>query len=512
MMARSLSLLLQRDTLAELARYVPHENPDDMLIFNPLPYEREIYGCIAPALANPRGRMEDSVSSRQHLDRTKQHRWHEEDLAQQAPESRLLVPPTRVPPFGYRVVKRSDLLTENPILAQSDSATIENHRFRLTVNREQGGIISLYDDLLNWEWINQEHDFRLNQLVQEQVADSDHPQPRHLQYKNPWPVDDVEIPSGWHPDWPVQRMTAHEVVSHRVYETALGFVILQELHLEGVDGNISQRLYLPHHADFIECESSWHMGLTTHPEAFYLLFPFHVPDATVRYDIGGQPVIPGTEQLPGVCRDYFTAQGWVDFSNNRLGMTVALPENPMFQLGDFHFGHYQQTFQLESPTLLGWVTNNYWETNFRAHQPGLVTTRYRLYPHANGFDEAAAHRAGLDALHDTPLLQTMGEAKQDVQLVAESGSLLVLPEPPILTLHLKPHENGLIIRLFNASDNDQHVNIWSGLLTIQQAQLCDLFGNPQTGLAVVDGAISLEILARRIVVLKLNVVYGRSFK
>jgi hypothetical protein len=54
---------------------------------------------------------------------------------------------------------------------------------------------------------------------------------------------------------------------------------------------------------------------------------------------------------------------------------VAMPENPMVQLGDFHFAHNQAEFSWSGPMLLGWVTNNYWETNFRPHQPGRVHAR-----------------------------------------------------------------------------------------------------------------------------------------
>ena len=46
------------------------------------------------------------------------------------------------------------------------------------------------------------------------------------------------------------------------------------------------------------------------------------------------------DQIPGVCRDYFTVQQWVDFSNDALGVTIATPDNPLVQLGDFHYADY----------------------------------------------------------------------------------------------------------------------------------------------------------------------------
>ena len=46
-----------------------------------------------------------------------------------------------------------------------------------------------------------------------------------------------------------------------------------------------QRVLLPHDADHIECQSEWQMGLTAHPEATYLLFPFDLPGAQPRFDV-----------------------------------------------------------------------------------------------------------------------------------------------------------------------------------------------------------------------------------
>ena len=254
------------------------------------------------------------------------------------------------------------------------------------------------------------------------------------------------------------------------------------------------------------------MGLNVHPEATYVLYPFNVPGATARLDLGGQPIAAGADQLPGVCRDYFTAQGWVDFSNGELGVTVAAPENPMVQLGDFHFAHDQTEFALERAMLLGWVTNNYWETNFRAHQPGRVHARYRIKPYSGSFNELQAHRFGLEAANPQPLFQQLGEPERHPPLLPDTGALLLLPEDvspgsPVLTLHIKAAERrpGVILRLFNASDEAQPAEIRSGILRILSAQSCDLLETPQESIEVQNGTVSLNVPARRVTTVLLNV-------
>jgi alpha-mannosidase len=193
-------------------------------------------------------------------------------------------------------------------------------------------------------------------------------------------------------------------------------------------------------------------------------------------------------------------------------VTVAIPENPMVQLGDFHFAHNQAECALERAMLLGWVTNNYWETNFRAHQPGRVQARYRIKPYRGGFNERQAHRFGLEAAYSQPLFQHLGEPEGHSPLLPEVGALLRLPqtispESPVLTLHVKAAERrpGVVVRLFNASDQDQPAEIGSGVLRILNAQWCDLLETPQDSLEVKNGTVTLNVPARRVTAVLLNV-------
>jgi alpha-mannosidase len=268
-------------------------------------------------------------------------------------------------------------------------------------------------------------------------------------------------------------------------------------------GKISQRVLVPDFADHIEFQSEWQMGTTIHPEATYLLFPFNIPNAQARFDIGGMPVRPHLDQIPGSCRDYFTVQGWVDFNNGERGVTIATPENPMVQLGDFHFAHDQQEITLERALFLGWVTNNYWETNFPGAQPGTVTARYAILPYAGDFDESRAHRFASESEHARPLVQHLGEPAASEQLPA-TGTLLHLPEPPILTINLRAETDSILVTLFNASDEPQTATIRGEALSIVSAAECGLFGDAEKVIQVEKNSLAVDVAPRRVGVVRLK--------
>ena len=507
--ARSLSLLLQREALADLAQHVARTAADDLLVFNPLPWPRTLFGHVDVSSANPRGTADDTASGR--------HYQGHSATATGINAGRVpplmannwgdYLPPTPVPAFGYVSVPRS-AVQHVRLEPSGNEPVIENHRYRVRFDTATGGVISLYDKQLDWEWVDGDAGRPLHSFVHETVAGADpsDPKPREWQYKTDW-LCTVDSPPGWQHGWAAARTGPTAVLSHKVYQTPLGVAVEQELAHPQV-GRLVQRVFLPAAADWVDCEAEWDMGISDFPEATYVAFPFHLPGATARLNVGGAVIEPGRDQLPGTCRDYFTVQDWLDFNNGERGVVVGLPDNPLVQLGDFHFADDQQTFTLERAQLLGWVTNNYWMTNFQAAQPGRVHARYRLWPYAGAFDEARGHRCGAEAAHARLVVQHLGEPPAATTPWPAAGALLALPAAPVLTLQVQAGSapDAVRVRLWNASDAPVDAEIGSGLLRVQAAALCDLFGHPGAALAVSAGSVHLALPPRQVATVQLTVV------
>jgi alpha-mannosidase len=486
----SYSQLLHRDALAEIARQVRGGSPDDLLVFNPLPWQRTISGAVSPLTLNPRGLAHDDLAGRHYQG----HFSDPTEIGAHQSDEHFSLPPLSVPGFGYTVVPRVAILKTRAVTTTSESAQVENQRFRIVFNRERGGIVSLYDKHLQYEWVDDGSPYPFLMFVHEQVADRAHPFPRHLLNEMDWRTS-VETVRAWKPNWRALRTIPERLLSHQVYHTPLGWSVEQAFCHPAVE-NLKIRLFLPAEDDFIECEAQWQMGLETHPEATYLVFPFNLPNATARFDVGGLSVRPQDDQLPGVNRDYFTTQKWVDFCDERRGVTIATPINPLCQLGDFHFAHNQGRFELPRATFLGWVTNNYWECNFPYHQPGTIVARYRIQPYDGAFDEIRAYRFGQETAFAQPACQHLGETADDKNLPTQE-QFLQLPEGKIQTLQARALEAGkLSLRLLNITDSPQTAVIGSGIARIMRAWTCDLFNQPLSELTVSDGSLRLSIPPR----------------
>lgn len=120
------------------------------------------------------------------------------------------------------------------------------------------------------------------------------------------------------------------------------------------------------------------------PEAVLYRFPFALERPRVRVSVpwGSYDVDEG--QLPGACRNYLTAERWVDLADDRGGVTIVTVDAPLFQLGGIRTDPIVAGWveHLEtSGTFLSYVMNNYWETNYRAAQDGAHEFRYALKPH-----------------------------------------------------------------------------------------------------------------------------------
>ncbi len=489
--ARSLSLMMQRDGIAELAQYIPAQEGDALLVYNPLPWARQIIAPISGMVANEnlRGMRDDAVSSRHNQDRMAQ-------------STKWWAPDVEVPANGYTVIRRDQLVQEANDLESSDAEVVENAYHRLTFDKVRGGLKSWYDKTLNRELVDSESSLPFGNVIYERPLEPASDNPRRTFYKR-FDLDTER--EGWETDWKAKRWSASAVTNHKVTRLPIGWMVTQTLTVPELASPVTTRVFLPDHQPWVQFESAWMMGLNPQPEATYIAMPFALPQPTARFDLGGQPVEVERDQILNSCKDYFTTQNWVDLSGTDWGITIACPENPMVQFGDFTYGRDLRERKIDKGLFLGWTTNNYWETNFRAHQPGKVTARYVVLPHSGTFNEQQAHHFGLE--HSMPLIaQSRFEYPLTNASLPRSTNLLELPQSPILTLHTLPDgQGGLLIRLLNASDNPQQAVIGSGLLKIRTAEVCDLFGQPTQDLTVSNGTITVEIEPRRTSVIRLDV-------
>lgn len=484
----------------------------DVLLYNPLPWDREVSGPVSQYVVDPRGDPADGISGRHYQDRT-------------VPEYlRYRLPVTTVPGYGYAIVDRDDLVEFDRASAPfEESAVVETDRYRIEFDRERGGIASWYDATHDCEWVERSAPSPLAGFVHEEVADRNHDDPRRLLYRLPEDVDDwagavgglLDTESGWQTGWHARRRRATEVLRHRIYETPAGYEVCQRLSAPGVDGPVELVVRVPERGDAVTVEATWTMTQETRPEATYLAFPFDLEGSQARVDVGNQAVRTGVDQLDGSCHDYYVAQRWVDVSNGDRGVTVCCPINPMVQFDDFSFGDDADSAGFGNGTVLGWVTNNYWETNWPASQPGQVRARYHLVPHGE-FSEADAHRYGREAEHARPVVQTLGETPVSDADLPRSGSLLDLPDPPAVVVQLKPDgvetdlyrlveatldgeptDGAMQLVVQNAADTPTTASVGSGLLTVCDVEPLSLLGG-ETGdkLSVKGGAVNVDLEPR----------------
>ncbi|HID22747.1 MAG TPA: hypothetical protein EYP14_10150, partial [Planctomycetaceae bacterium] len=226
------------------------------------------------------------------------------------------------------------------------------------------------------------------------------------------------------------------------------------------------------------------------PESVHFGFDLNVPAGLIRLDIPWAVIRPETDQLPGACKNYFTVGRWVDVSNQRLGLTCAVIDAPMLEVGAIRVDVPRPIGQPEAwvkhlePTqrFFSYVMNNYWETNYKADQEGPTVFRYALRPHGP-FDPADCARFGIE--RSQPLIAVPADPAQPTR-----GSMLTIEPTSVIVTMLRPSSNGraFILRLFNASDKPAVARLQWAEPQPTAVSLCDQYHRPTKRL---KGAVQL---------------------
>jgi len=204
-------------------------------------------------------------------------------------------------------------------------------------------------------------------------------------------------------------------------------------------------------------------------EGVHFGFPFNASLGKTTLDAGYGSMQYLTDQLPGSNMDYLYARRWIDVSAADKGLQWMLLDGPLVEPGgmmDERLTMRQsykewKTEGKPTATWFSYVMNNYWYTNYKADQEGIVHFRYALRPHGmiNGSEMEQAASA-----FTQPLIAL--QVKNDATL---PKGLFELTNNRVAVTSITPQEDGsYIVRLFNPEQAVQQTAIvWQGLKPVQ---------------------------------------------
>ncbi|MBN1124803.1 MAG: hypothetical protein JXA82_07340, partial [Sedimentisphaerales bacterium] len=350
-------------------------------------------------------------------------------LSQKLSDGGVVFIAQNIPPLGscvYTIQSGNPPATEEESKIIIGDSTISNGRITVKINPDTGAIAGLHHKELGADFAANGDDIGLNDFFY--VAGRDPKEPKrngkpHIRVKEEGPlVASLLIES----DAPGCESLVREVTV-----------------FEGLD-HVAVR-------DTLDRKNVYNQ------EGLHFAYDFHVPDGVVRMETPWAVVRPELDQMAGACKNYFTVQRWVDVSNADCGITWATPDAPMMEVGSITNDPRSSVGWIKTlePTtrLYSYVMNNYWETNYKASQPGETTFEYALLPHGK-YDQAAATRFGAERgnpLVIVPVTQKAGSL----------DSMFTLSTSDVIVSTVKPADTGtaLVIRLYNPTSSHQRMSL-----------------------------------------------------
>ncbi len=404
--------------------------------------------------------------------------------------------PFRLEPFSWQVIPWPQL-TPAPACesVKTGSDFIETDFYRLTFEPATGRVSGLFDKRQKRDLIPRDAAWGFFQLVHERPSDNQ---------RRSFHVRSVEGErygrTGWKPDWAATRTSYTGPVKCSIRKHARAASLMIDAAAEGLT-NFQQRITLDADSPLIDVQIRFLKQDVRTPEAIYFAIPLQMPAGwRAHFDTAGVPTELDAEQIPGSCRDWVTVDTYASVHQPDFGVTLYCPDAPLVQIGGFHFAKKQDAVpRTANPTLLAWPLNNYWETNFRASQPGLIELRYAFVSHGQ-FDPVRAALEGQRELNP-PLTHPILE-----QATARQGRFLDVQGNGVVVNHVKPADDGrgIIVRLIHLGEQRTTARIaWPGHRAIK-AWRCSTLEENQTELACESGAAVCELMPRQIATVRIT--------
>ena len=375
---------------------------------------------------------------------------------------------------------------------------IETDFYLLKFDPKTGRVTSLFDKKRNWEVMDKNSRYSFFQFVHEK------PDPAVDSTRFAFHVRNTENEkiglTGWQPNWKAAYSTISGNIECRTDTTAFTATFVIKSQAEGVK-SLEQRITLHADSPVIDLAADFIKTDNVNPEAIYFTFPMNLDEGWRGYfDTGDVPVELDTEQLKGTCRDWVTVSSFASIHNNDKGATLICPDAPLVMFGNFNFGRNQSAIKRDkNPLLIAWAANNYWETNFRGSQPGLIQLKYAF--NSQGEYDAAKISMEAQKVTNSPIVYHAVECPDE-----SSGQLIKVAGNGVKVVYVKASEDkkATILRVMNLNPKDATADIkLPGEKTISAWRCCTQ-EHKMEKLKVMNSKITILLKTREITSIRIE--------
>ncbi len=399
-----------------------------------------------------------------------------------------------VPAVGYKCYAlEPDTSGACRLLAQTDSTTLENAYYRVTLDPETGAVRSILDKELNRELVDSSSPYRFNQYVY--VTGADKPRNTALEYKPTLPKPELE-PHG---------AGGGRLIS--VTKTAFGTVAKMESSAVNTP-QVESEIVLLDGEKKIEFINRVKKTKVYTKEAAYFAFPFAMDHPEFRYEIQNGYVNPSRDIMKGGNLEWFSVQHWVAADQDNVSAALVPVDAHLVTLGDIVRGAWPREFGSRKGTIFSYLMSNYWETNWPAGQGGDYTFRYAVTSGRN-LSAGTLSRLGWEEMSPIEVDEIKSQDKainSPRPLDSAESSFLQVDQPNAVLVNWKRAEDdkGTILRFVEVDGQPATVGIQMRILNLQRAWICNAMEKNQQAIPVSGHRLEFPIKPFEIVTLRVQ--------
>lgn len=176
---------------------------------------------------------------------------------------------------------------------------------------------------------------------------------------------------------PQDITTVGELTKASVFSASLVYTTLEFIYKVPGASLFNVRMTFYNECSLLNIEAHVNKDNVWDPEGLYVCFPFKVEDGVWHLDKAMRSIRPGIDQLPKTCCDYYLIQEGAVLSGSKVGIVWSSPDAPLVQLGHLRLWEYNMETE-PTGALYSWLTNNKWETNFKASCGGFYRFAYTM--------------------------------------------------------------------------------------------------------------------------------------